>query len=292
MAFIDNYKFLEIDKNASEENIKKSYRKLARKLHPDLNPNDKEANKKFQQINEANEVLSDPEKRKKYDLYGENWEHGAEHEKARKAQQASGGQRNNQGGFGEEDFSDFFSSMFGGSSRSNQAKFRGQDYNSELQLSLRDAFTTHQQTLAVNGKNVRITIPAGIANGQTIKLKGYGAKGMNGGPDGDLYITFNIANDVKFKRSGNDLHTSLDIPLYTAILGGEVMFDTLDGKIKLKVPPETQNGAKTRIKGKGFPVYKKEGDFGDLYITYNIIMPANLTDKQKELFAELAKLSQ
>ena len=118
------------------------------------------------------------------------------------------------------------------------------------------------------------------------------AKGMNGGPDGDLYITFNIANDVKFKRSGNDLHTSLDIPLYTAILGGEVMFDTLDGKIKLKVPPETQNGAKTRIKGKGFPVYKKEADFGDLYITYNIIMPANLTDKQKELFAELAKLSQ
>ena len=292
MAFIDYYKVLEIDKNASEENIKKAYRKLARKLHPDLNPNDKEANKKFQQINEANEVLSDPEKRKKYDLYGENWEHGAEYEKARNAQQASGGHRTSQGGFGEEDFSDFFSSMFGGSSRSNQAKFRGQDYNSELQLSLRDAFTTHQQTLAVNGKNVRITIPAGIANGQTIKLKGYGAKGMNGGPDGDLYITFNIANDVKFKRSGNDLHTSLDIPLYTAILGGEVMFDTLDGKIKLKVQPETQNGAKTRIKGKGFPVYKKEGDFGDLYITYNIIMPANLTDKQKELFAELAKLSQ
>ena len=292
MAFIDYYKVLEIDKNASEDDIKKAYRKLARKLHPDLNPNDKEANKKFQQINEANEVLSDPEKRKKYDLYGENWEHGAEYEKARKAQQASGGQRSNQGGFGEEDFSDFFSSMFGGSSRSNQTKFRGQDYNSELQLSLHDAFTTHQQTLVVNGKNVRITIPAGIANGQTIKLKGYGAKGMNGGPDGDLYITFNIANDVKFKRSGNDLHTSLDIALYTAILGGEVMFDTLDGKIKLKVQPETQNAAKTRIKGKGFPVYKKDGDFGDLYITYNIIMPANLTDKQKELFAELAKLSQ
>ena len=290
MAFVDYYKVLEINKTATEDDIKKAYRKLARKLHPDLNPNDKEANKKFQHINEANEVLSDPEKRKKYDLYGENWEHGAEYEQARKSQDENKS-RTYSNGFGEDDYSDFFSSMFGGSARNNQAKFRGQDYNSELQISLLNAYTTHQQTLLVNGKNVRITIPAGIADKQTIKLKGYGSKGINGGPDGDLYITFNITNDTRFKRVNDDLYTSLEIPLFTAVLGGEIMVDTMDGKIKLKISPETQNGAKTRIKGKGFPVYKKEAHFGDLYITYSVKIPTQLTEKEKELFAELAKLS-
>ncbi len=289
MSFVDYYKVLEIDKNASEDDVKKAYRKLARKLHPDLNPNDKEANKKFQQINEANEVLSDPEKRKKYNLYGENWEHGAEYEQARK-NQSENKNRTYNGGFGEEDYSDFFGSMFGGSGRGTQTKFRGQDYNSELQINLTNAYTTHQQTLLVNGKNVRITIPAGIANAQTIKLKGYGGKGINGGPDGDLFITFNITNDTKFKRINNDLYASVDLPLYTAVLGGEMMVDTIDGKIKLKISPETQNGTKTRIKGKGFPFYKKDGQFGDLYITYSIKIPTQLSEKEKELFAELSKI--
>jgi curved DNA-binding protein len=295
MAFIDYYKVLGIDKKASNEDIKKAYRKLARKLHPDLNPNDKEANKKFQQINEANEVLSDPEKRKKYDLYGENWEHGEEYEKARKAQQgrsAGTGERYYSGGFGEDDFSDFFGSMFGaGGGRSSQAKFKGQDYNSELQLALKDAYTTHQQTFTVHGKSVRITIPAGVENGQTIKLKGYGGKGVNGGPDGDLYISFSITNDPTFKRAGNDLYITVELDLFTAVLGGEITVDTMGGKIKMKVQPETQNGTVTRVKGKGFPVYKNEGQFGDLYVTYNIKMPRHLTERQKELFAELARLS-
>jgi curved DNA-binding protein len=286
---------LGIDKKAADGDIKKAYRKLARKLHPDLNPNDKEANKKFQQINEANEVLSDPEKRKKYDLYGENWEHGEEHEKARRTQQgrsAGTGERYYSGGFGEDDFSDFFGSMFGGSGgKSNQSKFRGQDYNSELQLTLKDAYTTHPQTFTVNGKSVRITIPAGIENGQTIKLKGYGGKGVNGGPDGDLLITFLIANDPKFKRAGNDLYVTVELDLFTAVLGGELTVDTMGGKIKMKVQPETQNGTVTRVKGKGFPVYKNEGQSGDLYVTYNIKTPVQLTERQKELFAELAKLS-
>lgn len=295
MAFIDYYQALSISKTATGEEIKKAYRKLARKLHPDVNPNDKEAHKKFQLINEANEVLSDPEKRKKYDKYGENWEHGEEYEKARQARQSSGysgGGQSFSGGFEESEFSDFFSSMFGSGGRSNQAKFRGQDYNSELQLTLKDAHTTHAQTLSINGKNVRITIPAGVANGQTIKLKGYGSKGVNGGPDGDLYISFSIANDPQFKRDGDDLYTTVDLALFTAVLGGEITLDTFGGKIKLVVKPETQNGTKTRVKGKGFPVYKKDGHFGDLYITYQIKIPTNLTEKQKELFAELAKNSQ
>jgi curved DNA-binding protein len=297
MSFIDYYEVLGINKNASEDDIKKSYRKLARKLHPDLNPNDKDAQAKFQKINEANEVLSDPEKRKKYDQYGEHWQHGEEYEQARRAQSRPGnaGAQNFSGDFDESNFSDFFESMFGGADTGNrraQSKFRGQDYHSELAITLEEAYTTHARTLKIQDKNVRITIPAGIENGQTIKLKGYGGKGVNGGPDGDLFIKFSISNHPMFKRLGNDLYAAVDIDLYTSVLGGEKLIDTFTGKIKLKIQPETQNGAKTRLKGKGFPVYKKENEFGDLYITYNVIMPTKLTEKQKELFAELQKLTQ
>jgi len=298
MEFVDYYKILGIKKTASTEEIKKAYRKLARKHHPDLNPNNKEANKQFQQINEANEVLSDPENRKKYDKYGKDWKHGEEYEKAQQSQRQSGGQRGREQSFGAEqggeDFSDFFSSMFGGSAgggrSSRQAKFRGQDFNVEVHLSLIDAYQTHQQTLTVNGKNIRITIPAGIENGQTIKITGHGGPGVNGGPAGDLYITFLISNETQFKREGNNLYATIDLPLFTAILGGEITIDTLSGKVKLKVAPETQNGTKVKLKGKGFPIYKNEGQFGDLFITYSVKIPTNLTDKQKELFTELSQL--
>jgi len=300
MDFIDYYQVLGVNKNATEEEIKKAYRKLARKYHPDLNPNDKEANKKFQQINEANEVLSDPEKRKKYDQYGKDWKHAEEFEKAKQSRQQWAGANTGaegfsgfSGGFDEEGFSDFFQSMFGsgGRRKASQAKFRGEDYNAELHLSLKDAYKTHQQILKVNDKNIRIKIPAGVENGQIIKLKGHGGPGINGGPNGDLYITFVIADDPNFKRLGNDLYTTVDLDLYTAVLGGEIMIDAMDGKVKLKVKPETQNSTVTRLKEKGFPVYKKEGSFGDLYITYSIKIPTHLTEKQKELFRELQKTS-
>ena len=290
MEFIDYYKILGIEKNATADDIKKAYRKLARKLHPDLNPNDKEANKKFQRVNEANEVLSDPEKRKKYDQYGKDWQHAEQFE-----QQKS--QRANQPGYDQQfqgdtdnDFSSFFESMFGASGRSSQTKFRGQDYNAELKLSLADILTTHPKTFTINGKNIRITIPAGVENGQVIRLKGYGAPGVNNGPAGDLYITFTVAAHPVFKRSGNDLYTTVTIDLYTALLGGETILETLTGKVKLKVNPETQNGIKIKLKGKGVPVYKKEGESGDLYVTYEIKLPTHLTEKQKELFTELSKL--
>jgi curved DNA-binding protein len=297
MAFIDYYKILGVDKKASDADIKKAYRKLARKYHPDINPNDKEASSKFQQVNEANEVLSDPEKRKKYDEYGENWKHADQYEQARQQQQSYGGysgggrQQDFSGDFGGEHFSDFFESLFGnsGGGGGRSRKYRGQDYNAELHLSLREAYTTHQQTLTVTGKQIRITIPAGVANGQVIKLKGHGAPGANGGPNGDLYITFVIGEDATFKRLDNDLYTTVEIDLYTAVLGGDVMIDTLDAKVKLKVKPGTQNNTKVRLKGKGFPVYKKDGEFGDLIITYNVKIPTDLTEKQIELFRELAK---
>lgn len=289
MEFVDYYKILGVDKKASEEDIKKAYRKLARKLHPDLNPNDKEANKKFQEVNEANEVLSDPEKRKKYDQHGKDWQHADQFDQQRRQQRSQGGGQQ-YAEEGEGDFSNFFESLFGGSGRSRQTKFRGQDYNSELQLSLLDALETHKQTLTVDGKNIRITIPAGIENGQIIKLKGHGGAGVNGGPAGDLFITFNIAPHPIFKRSGNDLYMHTTIDLYTALLGGETTIDTLNGKIKLKVSPETQHGTKIRLKGKGFPVYKKEGEYGDLYVTYDVKLPTNLTEQQKALFTELSTL--
>lgn len=297
MEYVDYYKILGIDKKASTDDIKKAYRKLARKYHPDVNPNNKEAHKKFQEVNEANEVLSDPGKRKKYDQYGKDWKHAEEFEKARQQQQRqrtySGGGEEFFGDGGESDFSDFFESLFGGmGSRSGrkETKFRGQDFQAELHLHLREAYITHQRTITLDGKNIRITIPAGVENGQKIRLKGHGAPGVNGGPNGDLYITFVIQDDLQFKRLGNDLYTNTEIDLYTAVLGGEATVDTLSGKLKLKVPAGTQNDTKTRVKGKGFPVYKKEGVFGDLYITYKIKIPTNLTEREKELFTQLSKL--
>lgn len=295
MEFIDYYKILGVDKNATEEEIKKAYRKLARKFHPDLNPNDKEAERNFKAINEANEVLSNAENRKKYDKYGKDWKHAEEFEKAKQQQQyQSNSQQQYSGSFSDnEDFSDFFESMFGGrtsSARSSNVKFKGQDLNAELQLDLKDVYTTDKRTITINGKNIQLTIPAGIENGQVLKLKEQGGEGVNGGPKGDLYITFVIENHSNFKLDKNDLYATIALDLYTAVLGGEIIADTFDGKVKLKIQPETQNGTKVKLKGKGFPKYKQDGVFGDLYLTYEIKIPTQLTEKEKELFAELSKL--
>ena len=299
MDFIDYYKVLGVPKTASEEEIKKAYRKLARKLHPDLNPNDPEASRKFQQLNEANEVLSDPDKRKKYDQYGKDWQHADQFEQARQQQQsryggtyqqADGGGYTYSGGFGDDDFSDFFASMFGTETGARggrqQARYRGQDYEAELRLSLRDAYTTHKQSLTVNGKTIGITIYAGVENGQRIKLSGYGAPGVNGGPNGDLYLTFMVADDPRYKRQGNDLYVTEEIDLATALLGGGKIVETLSGQVKVPVKPETQPGTTVRLKGKGFPVYRQENTFGDLYVQWQVKLPTNLTDQQKALIRE------
>lgn len=304
MDFIDYYKILGVDQKASAADIKKAYRKLARKYHPDLNPNDKEAQAKFQAINEANEVLSDPEKRKKYDTYGKDWKNAEAYEQAQQAR--GGGQHRQQtgdpfagfSGMGGGGFSDFFESMFGGGfggTRSQggwqQARFRGQDYNAELHLNLTDVQQTHKRTLTVNDKKIRLTIPAGVEDGQTIKIKGHGGPGVQGGPAGDLYLTFVINNNTTFKREKANLYKTIELDLYKAVLGGEIIVNTLDGKVKLKVAPGTQNGKQVKLKGKGFPVYKKEGHFGDLYLTYQVTIPKKLTAKEKALFEDLAKLA-
>lgn len=300
MEFIDYYKILGLTKNASEADIKKAYRKLARKHHPDLNPNDKSAEQKFKQINEANEVLSDPEKRKKYDQYGKDWQHADSYEKARQQQgsQGYGNQRtytSSGQGFDESQFSDFFESMFGGGGfsgggRRQAAQFKGQDLNATLRLNLTDVLQDQKQTISVGDKKIRLTIPAGVEDGQTIKIRGYGGEGMNGGPKGDLYITFEILNNTRFKRLESDIYATENISLYTALLGGEITIETLSGKVKLNVKPETQNDTKVKLTGKGLPKYKKDGQFGDLYITYKVELPKNLSAKEKELFTELSKL--
>ncbi len=299
MDYIDYYKVLGISKSADESAIKSAYRKLARKYHPDLNPNSKEAEKKFKEINEANEVLSDPEKKKKYDKHGKDWQHADEVEKMqqnRSQSQQRSGQSFGQGSYSGDysgDFSDFFGSMFGGESgsRSKQSKFRGQDIQASLQLKLTDVYKTQKQTITVNGKNIRLTFPAGIEDGQVIKIAGHGGVGVNGGPNGDLYITFSIENNTSFKREGINLYKTIDIDLYKAVLGGDILIDTFDGQVKLKISEDTPSNAKVKLKGKGFPIYKKDNEYGDLYVSYSIKLPTKLTPKEKELFIELQKLS-
>lgn len=297
MEFIDYYKILELDKTATQAEIKKAYRKLARKFHPDVNPNDKTAQEKFQRINEANEVLGDPEKRKKYDQYGKDWEHADAFEEAKRNQRSSTANRNSTytNYSGQEDFSDFFESMFGGGGFGGRGgrratQFKGQDLNATLKLNLLDILEDQKQTLDLGNKKIRITIPAGVEDGQTIKIAGYGGEGVNGGPKGDLYLTFEIYNNTDFQRVGNDLYKNESISLYDAVLGNSIEINTLTGKVKLKIKPETQNDTKVKLKGKGMPVYKKKGVHGDLYITYKIAIPTQLSQKEKELFKQLSEL--
>ena len=303
MAYIDYYGVLGVSKTASQDEIKKAFKKLARKYHPDLNPNDPTAKQKFQEINEANEVLSDPEKRKKYDAYGENWKHADEFEaqKQRYQQQSrSGG-----GGFGgmgggywssaegggfsgnfngnEGEFSDFFESMFGhrGGRGQGSAGFRGQDFNAELHLSLRDAAQTHKQILTVNGKQVRITIPAGVAEGMQLSMNGKGNAARHGGINGDLLILIEEEPHPELIRDENDLLYNLLLSVPQAALGATVEVPTIDGKAKLKIEPGTQPGKVLRLRNKGLPSINSYGT-GDLLVNVSVYIPETLSSTEKE----------
>ena len=317
MSFIDYYKVLGVERNATQADIRKAFRRLAKQYHPDTNKNDPQAQERFQEINEANEVLSDPDKRKRYDEYGEHWAHAEEYEAQRKQyeQQYGGGAQGPYGnyggfsgtGFGGFDFggfgdftrsegntggfSDFFEQLFGGTRnrQKRQSSPRGQDYEAELHLTLRDAAETHKQILNVNNQQLRVTIPSGVSDGQRLKLRGHGGEAPQGGTKGDLYITFRIESDPTFTRTGNDLNTTLSIPLTTAVLGGEVTAPTLTGSVKLKVSPGTQPNTRVRLRGKGMPIYRHEGSYGDLIVTFNITIPTTLTTRQRELYEALQK---
>ena len=313
MSFIDYYKVLGLDRSATQADIRKAYRRLAKQYHPDVNNHDPQAQARFQEINEANEVLGDPEKRKKYDEYGEHWTHAEEYEAQRKQYEQQYGNQStysdfmgggfggfNFGGFGDftrsegntGGFSDFFEQLFGGARRRSQSSRHGQDYEAELNLTLRDVTTTHKQVISIGDKSLRVTIPAGVHDGQRLKLRGHGGEAVEGGTRGDLYITFRIAPDAVFTRQGDDLYTTVPISLTTAVLGGNVALTTLMGEtLRLKVSAGTQPDTKVRLKGKGMPVYKKTNERGDLIVTYSLTIPTTLTSEQKELFERLQQLS-
>ena len=317
MAFIDYYKVLGIDRNSSQADIRKAYRRLAKQYHPDINKNDPNAQERFQEINEANEVLSDPEKRKKYDEYGEHWMHADEYETQRRQyeQQYGYGKEGHSsfqgysgqgfggfsfGGFGDFSrsegntggFSDFFEQLFGGArgNRTSRDPARGQDFEAELSLTLRDASETHKQILNINGKSIRVTIPAGVTNGQRLKLRGHGGEAPQGGTRGDLYITFRIIPDSTFRLDGHDLHVVTPILLTTLLLGGDVTVATLTGNVRIKINPGTQPDSKLRLKGKGFPKFKKEDEKGDLIVSFHLSLPHSLTSRQKELIEGLKEM--
>ncbi len=303
-AFIDYYQTLGVARTADAKAIKKAYRKLARTHHPDVNPDDAAAERKFKEVNEAYEVLSDAEKRQKYDKYGQEWEQGEAYERARQQAGARGGNPfGGRGGsytysssdFGDGDFSDFFSQMFGqqqqggfGGQRRTMAH-KGQDYRAELELGLRDILEDHKRVLTVSGNSIRLTIPAGVEDGQTIRIKNQGGPGRSGGENGDLYLTFRIPHDADWERKGNDLYVDHIIDLYTAVLGGKTAVPTLTGAVSVTVPPETPSGKILRLRGKGMPKYRQDGH-GDLYARLYVQIPTQLTAEEKALFGQLAEL--
>ncbi len=302
MDFKDYYKILGIDKNATADEIKKAYRKLALKYHPDKNPNNKAAEEKFKEINEANEVLSDTEKKKKYDELGENWnqyrqqgrpEDNFDWSKWTSQQQGQSGSYYGQDTFGSEgDFSSFFESLFGGGgfSRRSNVKMKGQDYSAEIELSLEDAYHGSTRRIEVNGKTLQMKLKPGVKNGQVLRIKERGGPGMNGGTKGDIYLTIIIPPHPHFERKEDDIYCDVPVQLYTAILGGKQLIITLKGNIRIDIPAGTDNGKVMRLKGLGMPKFGKADEFGDLYAKVQIMLPKNLTEKEISLFKELSQL--
>ncbi|MBB6610211.1 J domain-containing protein [Pontibacter sp. Tf4] len=312
MDYKDYYKILGVTKTASQAEIKKAYRSLAKKYHPDKNKGDKAAEDKFKDISEAYEVLGDEEKRKQYDQLGANWRQyqnaGAGGPGGRRYEYYGGGQPG--GGFrgfeADEDmfggggFSDFFQQFFGGGGfgqqqsggrRSSQAH-KAQDYEAEMEITLQEAYHGTSRLLNLHNQQLRITTKAGVADGQVLRIKGKGAPAVGGGTPGDLYIKVSVKPDPNFERKGNDLYTNLPLDMYTAILGGEAHVQTLTGQLKLKIPAGTQPDKTLRLRGKGMPVYGKTDQHGDLYVKISITLPTHLTSEEKELLQKLRDLQQ
>lgn len=303
MDYRDYYKILGVDKSASAEEIKKAYRKLAIKYHPDKNPNNKSAEEKFKEINEANEVLGDPEKRKKYDELGENWRHYQQ--QGGNAQdfdwsKYSSGNKGQYQAYTEEDlfgeggqFSDFFSNIFGGGFQQGQKRSRarkGNDLEAAIYISLEESYSGTTRQVQIDGERLQIKIKPGVIEGQALRLKEKGGHGSGGGPRGDVYIKVHIEAHPHFVRKQDDLHCDIQVDLYTAILGGKTLIRTLKGPIKIDIPKLTENGKVFRLKAMGMPKFGKEKEFGDLYAKVNILLPKSLTEEEIKLFQGLSKI--
>ena len=318
MEFKDYYKTLGLDKSASQDAIKKAYRKLAGKYHPDKNPGNKTSEDKFKELNEANEVLGDPGKRKRYDELGMAWNQpeGAPgggfdwSDFARARGAGPGGRTYSRGNRGEDmgdifggaegaggegmgGFSDFFETFFGGQGpRARRSGMRmprrGEDYQADVEITLEEAYQGARKVIELNGKKLRLQFKPGIHDGKVIKLAGKGGQGADGGPDGDFYLRIRVAPHPRFERREDDLYLTLAIEVQDAVMGRQEEIKTLEGSVKVKVPPGTDNGKVFRLKGQGMPVYDRPGEFGNLYVTVSLRLPGNITPKETEFFRQMA----
>ncbi len=301
MEFKDYYKILGVDKNASEDEIKKAFRKLAKKYHPDKNPGNKQAEEKFKEINEANEVLSDKEKRKKYDRLGSNWNNsqfaGSDFDNWFKNYSSQQNRSAYSGSFkdifSDFNFGDIFESfMSGQTQRSNRTRNRkGSDYEASVNISLEEAFTGTERQVTVDGRTLKLKINPGVEHGKKLRLKNQGASGIGGGERGDLYLTVNIIPSSSFERKENDVYADLNIDLYTAVLGGTKQIQTIDRKtVKISIPAGTDSGKILRIKALGMRHYNNTGLRGDFFVRINVILPKSLSNEEIKLFNQLAAL--
>ncbi len=318
MEYRDYYQTLGVDRDASEKEIKRAFRKLARQYHPDVTPGDAEAEERFKEINEAYEVLSDPEKRRKYDQLGSAWRdwdrmggRPGDFDWSQWATSAPGGQGQrvyvrygtpeDLGDlFGEGNpFSDFFSQIFGGMGGGAapggfqyQARpQRGRDYEQEVEISLQEAYRGTTRILQKDGRRLEVRIPPGAYTGTRVRMTGEGGAGTAGGEAGDLYLRVKVLPDPQFERRNDDLYVTAPVDLYTAVLGGKVQVPTLNGAVKLTIPAGTQNGRVFRLRGKGMPRLRQPDRHGDLYARVEVQLPTRLTPRQRELFEELRRIS-
>ena len=316
MEYKDYYKILGVDKNASEKEIKKAFRRLARECHPDVNPDDAKAEERFKEINEAHEVLSDQEKRRKYDQLGADWQ---------RWQQTGGGQGDFDWGRwtagrpgervhvrygtpedlqdlfgGDSPFSDFFSQIFGGMGGSPGAggfqrqirPQRGQNFEQPVEITLLEAYSGTTRILQKEDQRLEIKIPAGAKTGTRVRMSGHGGQGVGGAQAGDLYLRVRVVPDPRFEREESDLHTTVPVDLYTMVLGGEVRVPTMTGEVVLTIPAGTQSGRTFRLRGKGMPRLRQPDQHGDIYAKVEVRLPSRLTPQQQELFEELQKLEE
>jgi curved DNA-binding protein len=301
MEYKDYYKILGVDKNATTDEIKKAYRKLAKKYHPDKNPDNKLAEEKFKEVNEANEILSDSEKRRKYDKLGSNWNNsqnaGSEFDNWFRNYSSAKSPRQEYSGnfkdiFDDFTFSDLFENFMGTNTRTSRTRYRrGEDYEATLNISLEEAFNGTEKQFTIDGRTLKVKISPGTREGKKLRLKNQGASGMSGGDRGDLYLNLHITKHPNYEIDGNDLYYNLNVNLYTAILGGKQQITTLDGKrINLGIPPETENGKILRLKGLGMKTTDGSGHRGDLFVRIKVEVPKNLNSEEIRLFTRLAEI--